>query len=68
MEYLVARRSFGLCAGELDCFAPLLGIVSMSLPKSAAEPGSTMPPRSAKLHQIKRRAVDLNGVNRRPAI
>src|SRR5215471_13408279 len=31
MEYSVARRSPGLCAGELDYFAPLLGIVSDKL-------------------------------------
>src|SRR5262245_23469272 len=31
MEYSVARRSLGLCARELDYFAPFLGIVSDEL-------------------------------------
>src|SRR5215475_113354 len=44
MEYSVARRSLGLCARELDYFAPFLGIVSDELAEVA---GSTMPPRSA---------------------
>ena len=39
--------SVRLRAGGLDHHAPLLGLFGNSLPKSAAEPASTVPPKSA---------------------
>src|SRR5262249_3527136 len=48
MEYLVARQSFGLCAGELDYFAPLLGIVSNELAEVGGRAGKYHAPKVGK--------------------
>src|SRR5262245_14486767 len=48
MEYSVARRSPGLCAGELDYFAPLLGIVSDELAEVRDRAGKYHAPKVGK--------------------
>src|SRR5262249_35144443 len=47
-EYSVARRSLGLCAGELDYFAPLLGIVSDELAEVGDRAGKCHAPKVGK--------------------
>src|SRR5262249_13146252 len=48
MDYSVARRSLGLCAGELDYFAPLLGIVSDELAEVRDRAGKYHAPKVGK--------------------
>src|SRR5262245_11750398 len=48
MEYSVARRSLGLCAGELDYFAPLLGIISDELAEVRGRAGKYHAPKVGK--------------------
>src|SRR5262249_15376296 len=48
MEYSVARRSLGLCARELDYFAPFLGIVSDELAEVGDRAGKYHAPKVGK--------------------
>src|SRR5262245_28757947 len=48
MEYSVVRRSLGLCAGELDYFAPLLGIISDELAEVRDRAGKYHAPKVGK--------------------
>src|SRR5215470_13121383 len=47
-EYSVTRRSLELCAGELDYFAPLLGIVSDELAEVRDRAGKYHAPKVGK--------------------